>query len=83
MQGTVLAFDFGLKHIGVATGQTVTRFKTIERFAKILNDAFIPAPIRATRGQDIMAACGQLKSASERKKKSEREFETRAAGLAD
>jgi putative Holliday junction resolvase len=24
-QGTVLAFDFGLKHIGVASGQTITR----------------------------------------------------------
>ena len=28
VQGTVLAFDFGLKHIGVATGQTVTRTAT-------------------------------------------------------
>ena len=25
VHGTVLAFDFGLKHIGVAAGQTVTR----------------------------------------------------------
>ena len=33
-----------------------------------------PSPHRCARprGQDIMAACGQLKSASERKKKSER-----------
>ena len=53
----------------------------IMRFAKILGDAFIPSPIRTTRGQDIMAACGQLKSASERKKKTEREFEARATGL--
>jgi putative Holliday junction resolvase len=28
VQGTVLAFDFGLKHIGVATGQTITRTAT-------------------------------------------------------
>lgn len=28
IHGTVLAFDFGLKHIGVATGQTVTRTAT-------------------------------------------------------
>ncbi|MEM6307761.1 MAG: 23S rRNA (adenine(2503)-C(2))-methyltransferase RlmN, partial [Pseudomonadota bacterium] len=28
------------------------------------------APIRATRGEDIMAACGQLKSATERARKS-------------
>ena len=25
VEGTVLAFDFGLKHIGIATGQTITR----------------------------------------------------------
>ncbi len=25
IEGTVLAFDFGLKHIGVAAGQTITR----------------------------------------------------------
>ncbi|MDX2074281.1 MAG: 23S rRNA (adenine(2503)-C(2))-methyltransferase RlmN [Alphaproteobacteria bacterium] len=37
-------------------------------FAKIVNDAGYSSPIRATRGQDIMAACGQLKSDSERKK---------------
>jgi len=48
---------------------------TIERFADILGAAYLSAPIRATRGDDILAACGQLKSASERKKKSEREAE--------
>ncbi len=32
------------------------------RFAKILNDAGLSAPIRVTRGQDIDAACGQLKT---------------------
>jgi 23S rRNA (adenine2503-C2)-methyltransferase len=37
-------------------------------FAKIVNDAGFSSPIRATRGQDIFAACGQLKSDSERKK---------------
>ena len=37
-------------------------------FARILNDAGYSSPIRATRGEDIMAACGQLKSDSERKK---------------
>ena len=39
----------------------------IHRFAKILNDAGYSAPIRTPRGRDIMAACGQLKSASEKK----------------
>ena len=37
-------------------------------FADIVNAAGYSAPIRATRGQDIYAACGQLKSDSERKK---------------
>jgi 23S rRNA (adenine2503-C2)-methyltransferase len=37
-------------------------------FAQIVNDAGYSSPIRATRGEDIMAACGQLKSESERKK---------------
>jgi 23S rRNA (adenine2503-C2)-methyltransferase len=46
--------------------------RAIERFARILNDAALSAPVRTPRGQDIMAACGQLKSASQRKKKSER-----------
>ncbi len=32
------------------------------RFAQILNDAGLSAPIRVTRGQDIDAACGQLKT---------------------
>lgn len=36
--------------------------KTINRFAKILTDARFPAPVRKSRGGDIMAACGQLKS---------------------
>jgi 23S rRNA (adenine2503-C2)-methyltransferase len=43
--------------------------KTIRRFAKLLNDGGLSAPIRQPRGRDIMAACGQLKSASERVKR--------------
>jgi 23S rRNA (adenine2503-C2)-methyltransferase len=39
---------------------------TIRRFAKILNDGGLTAPVRQTRGSDIMAACGQLKSDSQR-----------------
>lgn len=34
----------------------------IKKFAKIITDAKYPCPIRKPRGQDIMAACGQLKS---------------------
>ncbi|MBN07583.1 MAG: 23S rRNA (adenine(2503)-C(2))-methyltransferase RlmN [Rhodospirillaceae bacterium] len=38
----------------------------IKRFSEILNRHELSAPIRVPRGRDIMAACGQLKSASER-----------------
>ena len=38
----------------------------IHRFAKVLNDAGYSAPIRTPRGRDIMAACGQLISASKK-----------------
>lgn len=40
--------------------------QAINRFADILMAAHLAAPIREPRGADIMAACGQLKSASER-----------------
>lgn len=40
----------------------------IESFAKIVRDAGIDSPVRKTRGEDILAACGQLKSASKRDK---------------
>ena len=45
--------------------------RAIARFAEILNAAGLSAPVRMSRGQDIMAACGQLKSASLRAKKAE------------
>jgi len=41
-------------------------WQTIERFAEIVNRAGYASPVRTPRGRDIMAACGQLKSASER-----------------
>ena len=41
----------------------------IEAFAEIVNRAGYASPVRTPRGRDIMAACGQLKSASERARK--------------
>jgi 23S rRNA (adenine2503-C2)-methyltransferase len=38
----------------------------MHKFAKILTDSGLDAPIRKPRGRDILAACGQLKSASKR-----------------
>ena len=42
----------------------------IRAFADIVNKAGYASPIRTPRGEDIMAACGQLKSATERARKS-------------
>ena len=38
----------------------------IASFANIIYNAGYPSPVRRPRGEDIMAACGQLKSATER-----------------
>lgn len=40
----------------------------IHAFGRIIMEGGIASPIRKTRGEDIMAACGQLKSLSELKK---------------
>ena len=45
---------------------------TIERFGEILNKAGYASPIRRPRGRDILAACGQLKSESEKLRASAR-----------
>ena len=42
----------------------------IKSFADIVYKAGYASPIRTPRGEDIMAACGQLKSATERQRKS-------------
>ena len=42
--------------------------QAMARFAEIVNRAGYSAPIRTPRGRDIMAACGQLKSASVRQR---------------
>ena len=42
----------------------------IKSFADIIYKAGYASPIRKPRGEDIMAACGQLKSATERARKS-------------
>lgn len=47
-------------------------WEQIERFADLINKAGYASPIRTPRGRDIFAACGQLKSQSERLRKTER-----------
>jgi 23S rRNA (adenine2503-C2)-methyltransferase len=43
----------------------------VGRFSDIIFEAGISAPIRRPRGRDIMAACGQLKSAAEKKSRAQ------------
>jgi 23S rRNA (adenine2503-C2)-methyltransferase len=45
----------------------------IEKFADIVNRAGYASPVRTPRGRDILAACGQLKSETERLTKKERD----------
>jgi 23S rRNA (adenine2503-C2)-methyltransferase len=47
-------------------------WETIEAFADFINQAGYASPIRTPRGRDILAACGQLKSESERMRKTDR-----------
>ena len=52
-----------------------SRPEDIAAFSELLFSAGLSAPVRTPRGRDILAACGQLKSASQRLKKTEREAE--------
>lgn len=47
-------------------------WETIEAFAEIVNRAGYASPIRTPRGRDILAACGQLKSETQRMRARER-----------
>jgi 23S rRNA (adenine2503-C2)-methyltransferase len=49
-----------------STRYECSNWAQIERFADVVNRAGYASPIRTPRGRDIMAACGQLKSASEK-----------------
>jgi len=48
-----------------------SEWDTIETFADMVNSAGYAAPIRTPRGRDILAACGQLKSESEKRRASD------------
>jgi 23S rRNA (adenine2503-C2)-methyltransferase len=55
----------------------------IRAFSNIIFEAGISAPVRTPRGRDIDAACGQLKTASEKKSRAEldRQAEEKLAAL--
>ena len=50
----------------------------IRAFSEIVYRAGYASPVRTPRGEDIMAACGQLKSATERERKSRKQIEAEA-----
>ncbi|MQB45349.1 23S rRNA (adenine(2503)-C(2))-methyltransferase RlmN [Rhizobium sp. ICMP 5592] len=54
------------------TNYQCSDWEQIEKFADFINAAGYASPIRTPRGRDILAACGQLKSDSERMRKTER-----------
>ncbi len=54
------------------TAYECSDWEQIERFAEVVNRAGYASPIRTPRGRDILAACGQLKSESERLRARER-----------
>lgn len=59
-------------------------WSTIEAFAAILNRGGYASPIRTPRGRDILAACGQLKSESEKVRASaRRKIATAAAEVSE
>jgi 23S rRNA (adenine2503-C2)-methyltransferase len=59
-----------------------SEWDVIEKFAEVVNRAGYASPVRTPRGRDIMAACGQLKSASVKERASARLAAMRSAELA-
>jgi 23S rRNA (adenine2503-C2)-methyltransferase len=51
----------------------------VKRFSEIVFEHGISAPVRTPRGRDIDAACGQLKTAAEKKSRAQRAREAAAA----
>ena len=57
-------------------------WEQIEKFSQVLFDAGYASPVRTPRGRDILAACGQLKSATEKLSARER-MALRAMAMTD
>ena len=55
-----------------------SEWSQIKKFADIIHRAGYASPVRTPRGEDIMAACGQLKSETERQRKSKKEISMEA-----
>jgi 23S rRNA (adenine2503-C2)-methyltransferase len=63
-------------------GYECSTSERIRRFSDIVFEGGISAPVRTPRGRDIDAACGQLKTAAEKKSRAERDREAAAATAA-
>jgi 23S rRNA (adenine2503-C2)-methyltransferase len=48
------------------TSYECSDWEQIEKFSEVIFNAGYASPVRTPRGRDILAACGQLKSASEK-----------------
>ena len=55
-----------------------SEWSQIKKFSDIIHRAGYASPVRTPRGEDIMAACGQLKSETERLRKSKKEISMEA-----
>jgi 23S rRNA (adenine2503-C2)-methyltransferase len=64
------------------TGYECSEWEQIEKFSEIVFDAGYASPVRTPRGRDILAACGQLKSATEKLSARER-LALRAMAMTD
>ena len=62
------------------SGYERSDWKRIEAFGDIVNKAGYASPIRRPRGEDIMAACGQLKSETQRSRKSAKQMADEVKG---
>jgi 23S rRNA (adenine2503-C2)-methyltransferase len=61
------------------TGYECSTPERILAFSEIVFQGGISAPVRTPRGRDIDAACGQLKTAAEKKSRAQRDREAAAA----
>ncbi len=63
------------------SGYECSKPDRIRAFSNIVFEGGISAPVRTPRGRDIDAACGQLKTAAEKKSRAERDREAAKAAL--
>ena len=53
-------------HQSLAPATKCSDWDQIEKFSEIVFNAVCTSPVRTPHGRDILAACGQLKSATEK-----------------